>query len=506
MRWIRSSLAAGAASAAVVLSGSPAAALERLVLRMPYLGVDFTVNLGDGRSVEEVIQSSPDLVDLDRASEGRLLALLKKVFLSPLPIELRGFLEGSTGKPLLEQALKAAAYIVNLEGVPADTSGSMLTKALIRAYENGQENLLGFLHQLPGEEASIDFSKLGEAVNRLMANQKDGLELVKVGSAAPVSSEFFESLRLETSSREIIRVSVQHREEPLRVLVVKPNGAGNQRLVVISHGLWDDPESFEAWAEVLAANGYVVLLPDHPGSNFNQQRAMLAGDQPPPGPEELRSRPLDVSALRTAVERGLVLADRDLNTKEVAVVGHSWGGTTTLQLAGGTPTDQKLKARCSDLSNPERNISWVLQCSWLSGINKAGVADARVKTVVAVSPPMRLLFDPDKSLDRADPIRSSRPKILLISGTRDWIVPSGPEAVFPMRDTQAARFGHRLVLVDGGTHFNLRNSRGQAPNAVIGPVLLAWINQQLNVTSSPTFEQGGWGHPDRRLVDVSGQV
>ena len=506
MRWIRSSLAAAAASAAVVLSGSPAAALERLVLRMPYLGVDFTVNLGDGRSVEEVIQSSPDLVDLDRASEGRLLALLKKVFLSPLPIELRGFLEGSTGQPLLEQALKAAAYIVNLEGVPADTSGSMLTKALIRAYENGQENLLGFLHQLPGEEASIDFSKLGEAVNRLMANQKVGLELVKVGSAAPVSSEFFESLRLETSSREIIRVSVQHREEPLRVLVVKPNGAGNQRLVVISHGLWDDPESFEAWAEVLAANGYVVLLPDHPGSNFNQQRAMLAGDQPPPGPEELRSRPLDVSALLTAVERGQVLADRDLNTKEVAVVGHSWGGTTTLQLAGGTPTDQKLKARCSDLSNPERNISWVLQCSWLSGINKAGVADARVKTVVAVSPPMRLLFDPDKSLDRADPIRSSRPKILLISGTRDWIVPSGPEAVFPMRDTQAARFGHRLVLVDGGTHFNLRNSRGQAPNAVIGPVLLAWINQQLNVTSSPTFEQGPWGHPDRRLVDVSGQV
>ena len=506
MRWIRSSLAAAAASAAVVLSGSPAAALERLVLRMPYLGVDFTVNLGDGRSVEEVIQSSPDLVDLDRASEGRLLALLKKVFLSPLPIELRGFLEGSTGQPLLEQALKAAAYIVNLEGVPVDTSGSMLTKALIRSYENGQENLLGFLHQLPGEEASIDFSKLGEAVNRLMANQKDGLELVKVGSAAPVSSEFFESLRLETSSREIIRVSVQHREEPLRVLVVKPNGAGNQRLVVISHGLWDDPESFEAWAEVLAANGYVVLLPDHPGSNFNQQRAMLAGDQPPPGPEELRSRPLDVSALLTAVERGQVLADRDLNTKEVAVVGHSWGGTTTLQLAGGTPTDQKLKARCSDLSNPERNISWVLQCSWLSGINKAGVADARVKTVVAVSPPMRLLFDPDKSLDRADPIRSSRPKILLISGTRDWIVPSGPEAVFPMRDTQAARFGHRLVLVDGGTHFNLRNSRGQAPNAVIGPVLLAWINQQLNVTSSSTFEQGRWGHPDRRLVDVSGQV
>lgn len=506
MRWIRFSLAAAAASAAVALSGSPAAALERLVLRMPYLGVDFTINLGDGRSVEEVIQSSPDLVDLDRASDGRLLALLKKVFLSPLPIELRGLLEGSTGQPLLEQALNAAAFIVNLEGVPFDSSGSMLTKALRRAYDNDQNNLLGFLHQLPGEEASIDLSKLAEAVNRLVANQSDGLELVKAGSAAPVSSELFESLQDPTWTREVIRVSVKHRDEPLRVLVLKPQGAGNQRLVVISHGLWDDPESFEAWAEVLAAKGYVVLLPDHPGSNFEQQRAMLAGDRPPPGPEELRLRPLDVSALLTAVEQGRVLAGRDLNTKEVAVVGHSWGATTALQLAGGIPTDQKLKARCRDPRDPERNISWVLQCSWLSGINKAGVADSRVKTVVAVSPPMRLLFDPVQSLDSVNGQRSSRPKVLLISGTRDWIVPSGPEAVSPMRDTQAARLGHRLVLVDGGTHFNLRAVRGQAPKAVIGPVLLAWINQQLNVPASPTFEEGRWGHPDRRLVDVSSQL
>lgn len=191
MRWIRSSFVAAAAGVAVALSGPPAAALERLVLRMPYLGVDFTINLGDGRSVEEVIRSSPDLAELEAASEGRLLAFLQKIFLAPLPIELRGLLEGSSGQPLMEQALKAATYIVNLEGVPADPSGSMLTEALIRAYENDQNNLLGFLHQLPGEQASIDFSKVGEALNRLSANQRDGLELVNVGSAAPVSSEFF---------------------------------------------------------------------------------------------------------------------------------------------------------------------------------------------------------------------------------------------------------------------------------------------------------------------------
>ena len=87
----------------------------------------------------------------------------------------------------------------------------------------------------------------------------------------------------------------------------------------------------------MAARGFTVLLPDHPGNDFNQQKAMLAGDAPPPGPEELRLRPLDVSALLDAVSAGRLLPGARLNTDVVTVVGHSWGATTTLQLAGGIP-------------------------------------------------------------------------------------------------------------------------------------------------------------------------
>ena len=75
---------------------------------------------------------------------------------------------------------------------------------------------------------------------------------------------------------------------------------------------------------MLAAHGYTVLLPDHPGSDFNQQKAMLAGDVPPPGPEELRLRPLDVSALLDATSAARLLPGATLNTAAVAVVGHSW--------------------------------------------------------------------------------------------------------------------------------------------------------------------------------------
>ena len=291
---------------------APVQALERLVLPMPFLETSVTINLGEAGSASELIRSSPDLEDLQSASGGQLLDLISKIFLAPLPVETKAFLEGSTGQPLLEQALIAATDLVDLEGVDPDTSGRMLTDSLVRAERNGQSNVLGFLRELPGEQASIDLSRVADAANRLKANQEQGVALAKAGPAATVTPSLRAALK-PSWTRQVIRLSVTHRPQPLRVLTMVPSGSANGRLVVISHGLWDDPESFEGWGEVLAAQGYTVLLPDHPGSDFSQQKAMLAGDRPPPGPEELRLRPLDVSALLDAVESGRLLKGRGLN-------------------------------------------------------------------------------------------------------------------------------------------------------------------------------------------------
>ncbi len=498
MTRLRTHLAALAFGMSLVLSGGPASALERLVLRLPFLETQVTINLSGGLSAEQLIEASPDLQDLQLASDGKLLTLLRQVFLTPLPLETKALLAGSTGQPLLEQALYAATQVVDLEGIEPDVSGRVLTDALIRAERRGQPNILGFLRELPGEQASIDLSRVAQVANRLKTNLEEGVALSSSAEAASVTAGL--QIPLRTSwSREVVRVSVPHRPQPLRVLTLQPASPANGRLVVISHGLWDDPESFEGWGEVLAAHGYTVLMPDHPGSDFNQQKAMLAGDAPPPGPEELRLRPLDVSALLNAVGAGRLLADANLNTNAVAVVGHSWGGTTSLQLAGGVPTDHRLKSRCNDLNDPERNLSWVLQCSWLSGVNQAAVSDPRVKAVVAVSPPLRLLFDGSR-------LENLPAKLLLISGTRDWVVPSGPEAILPMRESKAAQLGHRLVLVQGADHFSLRSFRGEASPARVGPVILSWINEQLGVDGARTFSMGGWGDEQGSLVDVSNRL
>ena len=496
----RSYWAALFGSLSLTLLAAPAVALERLVLRMPFLETSITINLGEVDSAAQLIRSSPDLEDLQSASGGQLLSLLETIFLAPLPMETRLFLEGSSGQPLLEQALLSAASLVKLEGVDLPPDGRTLTDSLIRAERNGQANVLGFLREMPGQEASVDLSQLATMANRLMTNMQEGAALAEAGPAVTASSSL-QTKPLQGWIRSELTLPVSHRTEPLRLLLLAPKSSPNGRLVVISHGLWDDPESFEGWGEFLAAAGYTVLMPDHPGSDFTQQKAMLAGHRPPPGPEELRLRPRDVSALLNAVESGELLPGQSLNTQSVAVIGHSWGATTSLQLAGGAPVERKLASRCSDLSDPERNISWVLQCSWLSGIEQAAVSDSRVKAVVAVSPPLRLLFNPGSAS------RLSA-KVLLVSGTRDWVVPSGPEALAPMRTSGAVRDGHRLVLVKGADHFSLRSFHDEEQPATVAPMILAWVNEQLGVEGSGPlgslrFSTGGWGDRTMPLIDIS---
>ncbi len=99
---------------------------------------------------------------------------------------------------------------------------------------------------------------------------------------------------------------------------------------------------------------------------------------------------------------------------------------------------------------------------------------------MTVSAPLRLLFDPTSSQ------KLLVSKVLLVSGTRDW-VPSGPEAITPNRETSAVQLVHRLVLVKGADHSNLRSFSGEERPTLFGPVILAWLNEQLGVDSSSLF-------------------
>jgi hypothetical protein len=117
---------------------------------------------------------------------------------------------------------------------------------------------------------------------------------------------------------------------------------------------------------------------------------------------------------------------------------------------------------------------------------------------VVVSPPLRLLFDAGSGSELTA-------RVLLVSGTGDWLVPSGPEAVAPLRQGQPLANGHRLVLASGGGHFNLRGpASSELP--VLAPLIEAWINQQLQPDASFRFDSGDWGNESIPLTDVTPQL
>jgi len=188
----------------------------------------------------------------------------------------------------------------------------------------------------------------------------------------------------------------------------------------------------------------------------------------------------------------------------VVVLGHSWGATTALQLAGLQPSKQSLLQRCSDLDDPDRNLSWTLQCSWLRGVRYAGLADPRVVAVGAVSPPMSLLFARGFTNEQGG-------RVLLVSGSRDWVVPPDPEAIEPMRWGRSV--GNQLVLVQGGDHFNLRPEA--APDGgVLGRLLLAWTEAAFAAGpavrpargAAPLLSDQGWGNGDLPMADVTSRL
>ena len=500
-RWSQAALAGGVLAASTV--ATPARAIERIELRLPLLDTSFTVKVGELRDPELLLRGSSDLAELDRATDGAVGRRIVAAFQSPLPLQIRAFANRSVGSPLLDQALLIVSALGQVDGVPNPIDSAALAATLDRAAARGPLTLVDVLEAVPGTTITVDLERFLFALQRLRNQQAEGDRLIAATRAAAIDPAFSAPGPLVIQRREVT-LPVTYRPEPLRLVVIAPVQGANGRLAVISHGLWDAPESFEGWAAHLASHGYTVLLPRHPGSDRNQQQAMLSGKAPPPSPEDLRLRPLDVRAAIDGAAEGKLGLSPGVRTDTVVALGQSWGATTVLQLAGARPSSALLLRFCENLRNPSRNLSWTLQCNFRQTANRAAVADPRIKAVVAVSPPMRLLFDTGAG-------KGMNARVLLVSGSRDWVVPSGPEAIEPMAaEARNVGGGHRLVLARGGDHFNLGSPLAEGGGPLRG-LILAWVNGAFAAGAAVAPGPGapnllpadGWGDGTYPLMDVT---
>jgi predicted dienelactone hydrolase len=244
--------------------------------------------------------------------------------------------------------------------------------------------------------------------------------------------------------------------------------ASNQRplpLIVISHGLGDDRETFGYLAQHLASYGLAVAVPEHPGSNTKRIESVLNGfARSLVVPSELVDRPRDIKYLLDELGR---LFPGQLNLQQVGVAGQSFGGYTSLALAGAKLNFEQLRKDCANSQN-SLNISLLLQCGGLVLLpNDYPLQDERVKAAIAMNPVSSSLFGESQ-------ISQIKIPTMIVSSSADTVTPALSEQIQPFTWlTTANKF---LVLLKGGTHFSVLTP---APGAVPIPAQALGPNPEI---------------------------
>lgn len=239
-----------------------------------------------------------------------------------------------------------------------------------------------------------------------------------------------------------------------------PNINGLAPLIVISHGLGSDRQTFIYLATHLASYGFAVAVPEHPGSNAKQIQALINGlANQVTAPTELADRPLDIKFMLDELKREF---SNRLNFQEVGVLGQSLGGYTSLALVGAKINYQKLEKDCLP-SNNFLNLSLLVQCRALEQPFSEELQDTRIKAAIAINPIGSSIFGQTQFAQIKTPL-------MLVSGSDDTVAPALPEQIRPF--TWLTTPHRYLALIKGGTHFStLVDTAGAipVPASAIGP-------------------------------------
>ncbi|OCR01686.1 hypothetical protein BCD67_13765 [Oscillatoriales cyanobacterium USR001] len=220
-------------------------------------------------------------------------------------------------------------------------------------------------------------------------------------------------------------------------------------VIVISHGVGSDRFSFAYLAQHLASYGFVVAVPEHPGSNAQQLQNLAAGlTSEVAQATEFVDRPIDVKDLLDFLSdlpkseskyQGL------MDLQQVGVIGQSFGGYTALTLAGGAINFERLNKDCRQEFNTW-NISLLLQCRAQGLLQKDyNLSDSRVKAAIAINPITSTI------MGEANLSKIQIP-VMILASSADTVTPAVLEQIQPF--TWLTNPEKYLVLFNNGSHFS----------------------------------------------------
>ena len=189
-----------------------------------------------------------------------------------------------------------------------------------------------------------------------------------------------------------------------------PLAPGRFPVCLISHGAGGSHLLYRSIASYLAKRGFILVSPEHPGDNRNDNSLSNTDTA-------AASRPRQASLAIDAVLLDELLGPA-ADPRRVCALGHSMGGYTALALAGGHPRSR-------------------------AGQPIAVQADARVRAAVLLAPSTDWFLAPGSLADVRSPI-------LVITGARDQLTPA--------RNIEQALAGlpkgvlRDLIVVEGAGH------------------------------------------------------
>jgi predicted dienelactone hydrolase len=447
-----SPLLGGTCSLLLALSSSvapSASAAERLTLKVGPLEQSLTVDELEAFGETGELPSRLKLLTPLLTPQIRQL-LNKNLQVDPnLTDRFLDELFGSSEGEKLIQQLKQAFPEAKVESLKA--------ALFLAARQTNELNLLNFLRAYPSENLTVDLTSAAGLAVQFNASSLQSKFLSPVLDRelkVDIKKTSLPNFDPTEPGDELVRkqslfLDDERRQRTIPVDIyysVHTKGP----LVVMSHGFGSDRRFLKYLAVHLASRGITVASLEHPGSDVNSISEMSLGasikDLLPAS--EFVDRPKDVSFLldRLAkIDRQTGELQGKFNTKEVTVIGHSFGGYTALALAGARLNPKEVRTFCDKLSPIGRSPADWLQCAAADlPYGEVDFRDRRVAQAIALNPMVGHLFD--------NSLRNVTIPTLILASSEDTIAPNIEHQLRPFSQLGGEKY---LAVAIGGTHMSV---------------------------------------------------
>jgi len=359
-----------------------------------------------------------------------------------------------------------------------DTSTPKLKYSFMGAVtENNQLSVLSFLKAYPENDVKIDLTAAVNLAFQLNASYFESKAIagvlendLKVETISFPGSHLTPTVSTRDTVYRHTRVLEDLSRDRTLVLDIYYQQHTQGPLVVMSHGFGADRGFLGYLARHLASYGFTVVSVEHPGSNMNSleenAQKMDLGNLLPSS--EFIDRPKDISFVldelaKTNQQEGYLKGK--LNTNQVTIIGHSFGGYTALALAG-VPLDLKqLRAYCQSLNLLGRSPADWLQCAAANlPESQLSFKDSRVVQVMAFNPIIGQIF--------GDNLQQLKIPTLILASTEDGITPVIAHQLKPFAQISGEKY---LVTAVGATHLSVTNLKnlqmGLGSNTLVKEIL-----------------------------------